>query len=40
VIWSLAFLPIKTADRFIVGYLRSIAVRSAKMGDQKSFTLH
>ena len=36
---ALTFLPIEAADRFIVGYLHSIAVRSSKMQDQKSLML-
>ena len=36
---SLAFLPIITADRFIMGFLHSIPVRKSKMNDQKSLTL-
>ena len=38
-ILSLAVLPIKPADGFIVGYLRSIAIRLSKMQDQKSLML-
>jgi hypothetical protein len=36
---SLAFLPIKAVDRFIVVYLRSIPVRLSKMPAQKSLML-
>jgi len=36
---SLAFLPTKAADRFIVVYLRSIPVRLSKMLAHKSLTL-
>ena len=33
-------MPIKAADTFIVGYLRSISVTLSKMQDQKSLMLH
>jgi len=33
---SQAFVPIMAADRFSVGYLRSIAVRLSNMQHQKS----
>ena len=36
---SLALFPIKGADRLIVGYLHSIAVRLSKMQDQKLLLL-
>jgi hypothetical protein len=36
---SWPFLPIKPADRFIVGFLRSIAVSLCNMWDQKSLML-
>jgi hypothetical protein len=36
---SLAVLPLKAADKFIVGYLRSVAVRLSKMQDHKSLLL-
>jgi len=36
---SLTLLPIKGANRFIVGYLRSIPVRLSKMPAHKSLTL-
>ena len=36
---SLAFLPLKAAGKFIVGYLRSIAIRLSKMQDQELLTL-
>jgi hypothetical protein len=38
-ILSLAFLPLKAADKRIVRILRSIAVRFSKMQDQKLLTL-
>jgi len=36
---SLAFLPLKAANKLIVGILRSIDVRLSKMQDQKLLTL-
>jgi hypothetical protein len=36
---SVAFLPLKAADKFIVGYPRSIAITLSKMQDQESLTL-
>jgi hypothetical protein len=33
------FLPLKAADKLIVGILHSIAVRLSKMQDQKFLTL-
>jgi hypothetical protein len=32
-------LPLKAADKFIVGYVHSIAIRLSKMQDEKSLTL-
>jgi hypothetical protein len=36
---SPAFLPFKAADKFIVGYLRSIAVKLSKMHNEKLLML-
>jgi hypothetical protein len=38
VISSVAFLPVKAADKFIVGYPRSIAITLSKMQDQELLT--
>jgi len=37
---SLTLLPLKAADKIVVGILRFIAVRLSEMQDQKLLTLH